>query len=144
MSDLRFIIRRAETRELAACAALYESVGRSHFNWRPMADFVAADFLRFAEQEEVWVAVDGERLLGLLSYYAPEHFVHCLYIDDAAQGQGVGRALLARMRTEAGVALELKVDEANTGALGFYEKLDWHMIGGGETGGYRWFRLRSP
>lgn len=137
-------IRRARAGELETCAALYERVGNKTFTWRPKNWFKAADFIDFAASEEIYVAESHSAILGVLSFFRPSNFVHSLYIDESAQGFGIGSALIEAAAKIADGPLALKVDEPNTRAREFYKKLGF--TDAGETGvdaGIRWLRLKK-
>jgi ribosomal protein S18 acetylase RimI-like enzyme len=140
---LSLSIRRARSEEIAACAALYERVGNATFTWRPKNWFKVADFLRFAKEEAVFIAESNGRILGLLSLYRPESFVHCLYVDTPAQGLGVGTALLAHAAKEARGPLSLKVDEPNKRAVLFYKGLGFIQQDSGNDHGVHWLLLKQ-
>jgi ribosomal protein S18 acetylase RimI-like enzyme len=140
---LSLSIRRARSEEIAACAALYERVGNATFTWRPKNWFQAADFLRFAKEEAVFIAEANGQILGLVSLYRPESFVHCLYVDMPAQGLGVGTALLAHAAKEAQGALSLKVDEPNKRAVIFYKALGFTEKDSGDDHGVHWLLLKQ-
>jgi len=140
---LSLTIRRARADELNACAALYERVGNATFTWRPKNWFKAADFLRFAKEEIVFVAEANGRILGLLSLFGPESFVHCLYVEAEAQGLGVGSALIAHVGRDSRHPLSLKVDEPNKRALTFYTKLGFKQRDAGDDHGIRWLLLKQ-
>ncbi len=147
-STLSLTIRTARgAQEIADAAALYVRSGSAAFTWRPEDHFKAADFLRFAEEEKVWLAFLGEAPVGVLSLFRPENFIHCLYVDPDAQGLGVGRALVARVRREVGAPLTLKLDLPNRRAIAFYEATGWErMTGlddqGVDDAGITWARYR--
>ncbi len=135
-------IRRACADELQTCAELYEVSGNAAFTWRPKNWFRAADFLRMTKSEEVYVAESRGAILGLMSFYRPQNFIHCLYIDPATQGFGIGSALVEAADHIAGGPLALKVDEANTRAREFYHRHGFRP--GGEIGidhGVKWLRM---
>ena len=136
-------IRRAMPGELETCAALYERVGNQTFKWRPKNWFKAADFIDFANTEENYVAESHGAILGILSFFRPSNFVHSLYIDESAQGFGIGTALIEAATKIADAPLSLKVDEPNTRAREFYEQLGF--TDANETGidsGIRWIRMK--
>jgi GNAT superfamily N-acetyltransferase len=147
-STLTLTIRKAENAaELADAAALYERAGTAAFTWRPKGYFRADDFIRFADEEEVWLALASGALLGILSLFRPENFIHCLYVEPDAQRLGVGRALVDHLRAVTGQALTLKLDTPNKKAIAFYEATGWHqMIGPDDIGvdvyGIEWARYR--
>lgn len=141
-------LRSARKDELATCAALYERVGSAAFTWRPAGYFKASEFLRWAKDEEVYVADVGGEIAGLLSFYRPENFIHCLYVDEDARGLGIGPRLIEHVRGLADGPLSLKVDEPNFPALQFYEHNGWRRAKGedseGVDAGVRWLRYYLP
>ena len=133
--------------EIADAAALYVRSGTAAFSWRPDGHFLAADFTRFAEEEEVWLALMGDALVGILSLFRPENFIHCLYVDPTAQRLAVGKALVAHVRKVVAAPLTLKLDVPNRRAIAFYEATGWErMTGlddqGVDDAGIKWARYR--
>lgn len=149
-STLSLTIRKAKSAaEIAEAAALYERSGTAAFSWRPVGHFQARDFVAFAQEEEVWLAYMSDALVGLLSIFRAENFVHCLYVDPAAQGLGIGRALVDFVRRKVGAPLTLKLDVPNRAAIRFYEATGWErMTGLDDQGvddhGITWARYRLP
>lgn len=131
-------IRRARPEELAACAELYVRVLQETFTWLPRDRHRAEDFLAAAREEEVFVAVEDGRLLGLAALYRPQAFLHSLYVD--ARGRGVGKALLDHVIAAAGGRLQLKCQTANRGAQAFYLREGFRCTEAGEDGGVAWLR----
>jgi len=147
-TSLTLTIRTARTAwEIAEAAALYQRSGTAAFTWRPPGYFQAADFKRFAEEEDVFMALAGDALVGILSLFRADNFVHCLYVDPDAQRLGVGRALVAHVRRETGKPLTLKLDTPNFKAIAFYERTGWTRMAGPEDfgtdlEGVNWARYR--
>lgn len=149
-TTLSLVIRTARTAsEIEDAAALYVRSGTAAFTWRPEGHFQAQDFRKFAQDEEVWLALMGEALVGILAIFRPENFIHCLYVDPDAQRLGVARALVGHVRRVVGGPLTLKLDLPNRGAIAFYEATGWsRMTGlddqGVDGGGITWARYRLP
>ena len=129
------IRRAASASDIAAAAAIYVRSGTAAFTWRPPGYFTAQDFLRFAGEEEVWLALMGEAVVGLLSLFPTENFIHCLYVDPDAQGLGVGRSLVTHLRRQTGRAMTLKLDTPNQAAIAFYEATGWKRLAGPDDSG---------
>jgi len=144
--SLTLTIRTARSAsDIAQAAALYQRSGTAAFTWRPPGYFQADDFKHFAEEEEVWLALAGDALVGILSLFRADNFIHCLYVDPDAQRLGVGRALVAHVRREVGKPLTLKLDTPNRNAIAFYERTGWvRMTGpedfGTDAAGVNWAR----
>lgn len=132
-------IRRARPDELAACADLYVRVLRETFTWTDPARHREQDFLRAAQEEEVYVAVEQGRIIGLAGFYRPQRFLHSLYVD--ARGRGVGKALLDHVAREAGGPLSLKCQAQNLRAQAFYAREGFRCVERGCNDGVEWLRL---
>ena len=134
-------VRRAQADEIAACAALYERVLRETFTWVAPERHQAADFLAAAVEEEVYLARDGDRLLGIAGFYRPNNFLHSLYVE--ARGAGVGKALLDHVAAVAGGPLSLKCLSPNLRAQDFYLREGFRIVDVGRDPGaeFTWLRM---
>lgn len=139
MDDAGLTIRRAQGDELAACAELYVRVLRDTFTWIPPERHRAQDFLQAAREEEIYVAVEGGRILGLAALYRPQSFLHSLYVDE--RGRGIGPALLNHVLEAAGGRLQLKCQAANIRAQQFYVREGFRCTETGSDGGVAWLRF---
>jgi GNAT superfamily N-acetyltransferase len=138
-------IRRARSDEIGACADLYVRVLVETFTWLPPERHHRDDFLRAAREEEVYVAVDGARLLGIAGFFRPQNFLHSLYVD--VRRRGVGKALLDHVAHEADGPLSLKVQAPNLRAQAFYRREGFLCTEHGRDPGsdVAWLRLvRRP
>ncbi|WP_337187440.1 GNAT family N-acetyltransferase [Phenylobacterium sp.] len=133
------VIRRARPDELGACANVYVRVLTDTFTWLPPERHRAEDFLAAARDEEVFVAVDAGRIVGVAALYRPQAFLHSLYVGD--RGRGVGRLLLRYVLAAAGGRLELKCQTANRRAQAFYLREGFRCVEAGEDGGVPWLRF---
>ena len=132
-------IRRAEPSDLPACAALYVRVLTDTFTWMPPERHSEADFLRAAQEEDVYVAIANGRIVGLASVYAPQTFLHSLYVTE--RGLGIGKTLLDHVIAEMGGALQLKCQAANARAQAFYRREGFRQVEAGQDDGVAWLRF---
>lgn len=132
-------VRRARNDELGACAELYVRVLRETFTWVPADRHKASDFLRAAMVEEVYVAEEGGRIVGLAAFYRPQNFIHSLYVD--VRGRGIGRALLDHLQAVADGPLSLKCQAANQRAQAFYLREGFRCTETGADNGVAWLRF---
>lgn len=142
MIDPAIGVRPARPEDAADCAAIYEAVLGTLFPDEPATSRDAAAFLSACAGEEQWVCSQGDSIIGFISVYWAENFIHSLYIHPARWGLGAGRALLAVVQAQGRGPLELKVDEVNAAARGFYRHLGWREVGEGLGDRGRWLRLR--
>ena len=73
---------------------------------------------------ELWVALDGDELVGFLALKGS--YIDRLYVLPRAQRRGVGEALMGRARERSPAGLELHTHVKNTKARHFYEKCGFH------------------
>ena len=137
-------VRRARSDELGACADLYVRVLRETFTWLSPERHRREDFLRAAKEEEVYVAVEGARVLGIAALFRPQNFLHSLYVDG--RGAGVGKALLDHVAAIADGPLSLKVQAPNLRAQAFYLREGFVCTEHGSDPGsdIAWLRLVRP
>ena len=133
------VVRRARPDELAACAELYVRVLRETFTWIPPERHRAADFLQAAREEEVFVAVQAGRIVGVVTLLAAQNFMHSLYVTE--RGRGIGKALLDHAQATLAGPIQLKCQTANRRAQAFYRREGFHCIGRGSDNGVAWLRL---
>ncbi len=103
-------------------------------DWLPEQVRAAVDFAHVSAGEVVHVAVaHNGAVLGFVSVFTPESFVHHLYVHPDAQGCGIGRLLLSSLEQWLCVPWRLKCVRANQRALDFYLGLGWREVACGES-----------
>jgi GNAT superfamily N-acetyltransferase len=106
---------------------------------------VAVEFLHASRDEEIYVALDGERIIGVAALYRPGNFVHYLFVEKGYRSLGVGGDLLAVVGTLSGGPISLKVDAMNLRARDFYEREGLVAFEEGrDPDGSRWLRMGRP
>jgi GNAT superfamily N-acetyltransferase len=127
------------------CADLYVRVLRETFTWLPPERHKRDDFLRAARDEEIYVAVEAGRIVGLAGFFRPQNFLHSLYVD--ARGKGIGKALLDHVSAVADGPVSLKVQLPNRRAQAFYTREGFLSLEQGRDPGtdVAWLRMaRAP
>lgn len=103
-----------------------------------------ATFTASIEGEEVHVAVLGEMVVGFISVWAADRFIHHLYVSPDHQSCGVGTALLDACRNIYGLPLTLKCDACNHKARRFYRNKGWQPKETGFSEHGPWEQYHSP
>lgn len=137
------MIRCAQREDHEACARVFIDAYRRTFRGHPDDYYVPERYYESIGGEEQWVAVLGGQIVAVLSIYWPENFVHSLYVAPDRQGRGIGTALLEAVCREAVGSCELKCDQANQRAIGFYLRKGWREVGEGMADTGPWVRLRK-
>jgi putative acetyltransferase len=93
-----------------------------------VADVLASDALQW------WVCDRDGGIAGFLGLAA--NSVEALFVDPAHHRRGIGRLFIAHaQQVNDGEALLVDVNEANAGALTFYQRLGFGIIGRSATDG---------
>lgn len=132
-------IEEAKPEDWTALERIYREARLAAFAWVPRERIEAGSLARDAEGESVYVArAEDGAPLGFVSVWAPDNFVHHLYVDPARRRGGAGAALLEFVASRHPGALRLKCSVRNLAAREFYRRRGWREIGGGtsEDGDY--------
>lgn len=68
------------------------------------------------------VALDDELLVGFISVWVADNFVHHLYVDEKHHNKNIGTELLKTTIDKVGLPIRLKCEENNAKAVSFYKQ----------------------
>lgn len=131
-------IRLAQPSDSDELQTLFERFIRGA-DWLPPGSEKKTDFAIASEGERVYVAVtEAGQLIGAVTVWEAESFIHCLFVDSNYQGQGVGTKLLESLETWLAFPWKLKCLTTNRRALQFYRRRGWKKLetGLGDQGPY--------
>jgi GNAT superfamily N-acetyltransferase len=80
-----------------------------------------AHFTRMAAEDEVWIWVEDDRILGFAAIDADDE-VPAFYVEPAEQSRGIGSALFDRLKERRPDGFRFWVFEQNDRARRFYER----------------------
>lgn len=135
-------IRSAQPADVATLRQLFLETRRATFVWLNSESLQLGDFDTATQDEPILVATNGDKIVGFVSWWPPENFVHNLFVEPAHQQQGIGEQLLTACLKEIGRPATLKCMDKNVRALGFYERLGWQIAGEGKNDDGAYFVLR--
>lgn len=118
-------IREFKEADRVQLRELYMEVRFESFDWLRQDNFIRDTFDADTEGERIIVAEYGQKIVGFISVWEPESFVHHLYISAQFQRQGIGMALLNKIKANAQLPLKLKCLQNNKKAIKFYSKSGW-------------------
>lgn len=136
-------IRSARPEDITSLRALFFHSRRTAFFWEASSGFALEDFDLQTVGETQLLAFDGDRLLGFISVWEPDNFVHHLHVHPAAVNRGVGRTLLHALPGWSTTPYQLKCVAENTNALAFYRANSFVQIGKGRAKNQDYFLLAS-
>ena len=146
--------READVPDLQAIYAYHVLHGAGTFEEEPPpVEEMAARFHEVVDRGYVWlVAADATGILGY-GYYAPFRersgyrftVEDSIYVREDVRGQGVGKALVARLielATVAGLRQMIAVigDSENVASIGVHASLGFHMVGTMKSTGIKFGR----
>jgi GNAT superfamily N-acetyltransferase len=139
------MIKVIESREkdIEAMRNLFFKIRVTTFFWNDTSQFKLSDFDKETENEYILVALAEEVLIGFISVWATDNFIHHLYVDKKFQNQGIGTQLLNAVLHKFGHHVRLKCEEKNKKAIYFYRQKGFLEIekGQSESGPYILFEL---
>ncbi|CAM3727362.1 GNAT family N-acetyltransferase [Rouxiella silvae] len=123
---------------------LYLAARKATFTWLDQSEWALEDFDRSVIGEKVIVAEREGKIVGFASILLHDNFLHNLFIDPEAQGQGVGSHLIGIVEQNFTRTGSLKCLVKNQKAVSFYLKRGWETVSTGDssTGEYYLFHFR--
>jgi|SRR5450830_5581 len=121
-------IRPYGVADALVCTGILTLAGRATFGMAVWPVYDIAGFLSVTQDEAILLAERDGVVIGFAAVYArdaPDNFLHHIYVDPAASGQGAGTLLLAAVVAQFGPTLSLKVQVSNTRARRFYARAGW-------------------
>ena len=144
MNDKLKIIEFRES-DLNALRQLFLKVRQNTFIWADVATFDLLDFDVQTKGEYILTALYDEKIIGFISVWMRDNFIHHLYIEEAYHKRGIGKMLLKAVMEQTKFPVLLKCLERNTAAVAFYKKIGFIEKGHGdnENGPYILFELNQ-
>jgi len=125
-------IRRAETPDSSELAKIFLDSRRHAYHWRNPADLKLEEFEAQTAGEVIFLAEDERHeILGFISVWEPDHFIHHLFVAPNHQRNGIGKHLLESLSSWLPLPYRLKCKEKNLPARAFYAKYGWIEVGHG-------------
>ncbi|EGQ8241610.1 GNAT family N-acetyltransferase [Vibrio parahaemolyticus] len=120
-------IIKFQSHHLDAVKKLYRDSRLATFSWHDSVLFELSDFDRDTEGEDIWVASKSNEILGFISIWEPDNFIHHLFVSPRNLRSGVGLKLLdfAKQRYS---NLSLKCLTQNSNAIGFYRSQGFTIV----------------
>lgn len=121
-------IRPAQPSDADALQRLYEEFVQEA-DWLPDEAKQDPDFAATSSGERITVAENTEgEVVGLMSVWERESFVHTLCVSDAWKGQGIGTLLLDSLKGCLPQPWRLKCVVANARGVEFYRGRGWRHV----------------
>lgn len=130
---LSLLIREMGPDDVGPLKEVYFKTRSQAFNWLNKNEIGLDDFEADTEGERIWVAVLEEKVVGFISAWEPENFIHHLFVLPEYFGQQIGSKLLSVCMQNIGRPAKLKCVSENVKALQFYRSRGWYTVSLGST-----------
>lgn len=127
-------IRLYQETDCSSLRLLYLTSRQSTFTWLDTSNYQLNDFDNSTQDEEIWVAEEDGVLIGFVSTFREDNFIHNLYVDPKQPPRGIGSALLKAAEATFTDIGTLKCLARNEKALAFYLKNGWQILSTGKDG----------
>ncbi|MGE1211176.1 N-acetyltransferase family protein [Bacillus pumilus] len=130
------LIREASIEDYPQLRQIYLASRRQSFHWLNTEEINLQDFDQDTLEEQIFLAEDNNKILGFISLYVPDRFIHLLFVHPKAAGRGAGDLLLKHAIKVLGTPVTLKCVSDNHKAFSFYQKRG--VVEEGEPGERYW------
>ncbi|MFJ2987259.1 GNAT family N-acetyltransferase [Collimonas sp. NPDC087041] len=136
---MHITVRGNDPQDFPALRDLFLAERRQTYTWAAADAFQLQDLDRQTVGETILVAKDEHReIVGFISIWEKDRFIHHLYVASQQQGKGVGKALLSALPNWPEHKYTLKCLALNQNAIAFYRACGFSQTGSGngEDGEY--------
>jgi ribosomal protein S18 acetylase RimI-like enzyme len=110
---------------------VYLETRRQLFSWLSPGSLQDSDFDRDTKEEKIWVYENEGKVIGFISVWEPDNFIHHLFVLPEFSRNGYGSKLLDACLADIGYSVTLKCVSQNFSALNFYKSKGWTTISKG-------------
>ncbi|MDP7980205.1 GNAT family N-acetyltransferase [Bacillus sp. WLY-B-L8] len=121
-------VRIANELDYPALRLIYLESRRKNFHWADIEEMTLEDFDKDTVEEYIILVEENNHILGFVSLYLPENFIHNLFVHPDYSGKGVGGELLNASIEKMNKPLRLKCVSENEKAMKFYETKGWKKV----------------
>lgn len=117
--------REMKKEDLPRLREIFLKVRTAAFAWDKTETYKLEDFDKQTIDEEVLLIEEEGEILGFVSIYVPDSFIHHLFVDTTKSRKGIGSQLIAEALNRIELPATLKCVTENEKALAFYAKEGW-------------------
>lgn len=122
------IVRLATKKDLNELRTIYYESRLEHFSWIDNSQASLIDYDQATAEEFVLLVEDVNEIIGFLSVYEPENFIHLLFVKPGHEGKGIGSRLVETLLRERKDIFSLKCLSQNRSACQFYKKHGFSVV----------------
>ena len=119
-------IRKVTPNDISQLEVLFQVCRQLTFVSRHPDEFQIGDYQKSTAEDEVWVAEEHGSIVGFVSTYPTDNFIHNLFVHPEHQAKHIGIQLLHIAEANLGRPMTLKIAMDNLKPCGFYGKYGWY------------------
>lgn len=125
----KYLFHDLTKNEIEELVSLYNQIRQETPTWLDKDQVTIASFSDQIEVETIYIAYEDEKMIGFLTFYVPDNFIHLFFVNHKTQGSGIGSKLLSEIFSDfAGEEISLKCLIHNKSAVSFYEHKGFNII----------------
>lgn len=119
----KYLFEELTKEQLNELCVLYNVIRKNTATWMDKETVPLENFIEMIDVETIYIAYVEEKMMGFLTLYVPDQFIHLFFVDAKNQGAGIGSQLLNFLETDLvdGI-ISLKCLVYNQTAIAFYQK----------------------
>lgn len=118
----QMIIVKYESQHTDQLKKLFLESRQKTFYWLDTTAFNLNDFELQTQDEQLFVAIEEKTVIGFISLWLEDNFIHHLYVRESDQQKRIGSQLLDVAMQQMNGPIRLKCLEKNSPAIFFYKK----------------------
>ncbi len=118
-------IQKAQKEEYDDLRKIFFNTRQEDFNWMEYDSIKLDDFDSSTEGELILTAKINNEIVGFVSIWEEDKFIHNLFVSSKFKRCGVGKALINQCVKVVELPLTLKCVRENENALNFYLSQGW-------------------
>jgi GNAT superfamily N-acetyltransferase len=122
---------------------IYLTTRKHSFEWLDPQSLNESDFDRDTAGEKIWVAENSSQIVGFVSVWEADSFVHHLFVLPEFSNLGYGSRLLEACLEYINGPAQLKCVVQNTVAMTFYRAKGWQTVSKGISSEGEYYLMRS-
>tara|TARA_B110000971_G_scaffold36941_1_gene35338 strand:- start:301 stop:729 length:429 start_codon:yes stop_codon:yes gene_type:complete len=128
------MIRTMQKNDINAVRKVYSDTRRSEFKWLKDNHLDLSDFDKDTEGEKILVALENSQVVGFISIWEADSFIHHLFVLPEFSNRGYGSQLLSAGLDTISLPAQLKCVSENKATLEFYLRRGWYVVSKGVSG----------
>lgn len=118
-------IRKQQSSDIDSLRKIFYDIRNDEFEWVEKNSISLVDYDKSTLDEYVLVATVSEKVVGFISIWEPDNFIHNLFVSKEFRKHGIGDKLITEAINIFAKPMTLKCVKNNYNAVKFYLSHGW-------------------